>query len=122
MRLVAHPLAALLRQSNRSGLIQFAAGLGDRYLARTGYDSQMTEEPAASNRPNNLWRPLPGDHGAQGEFGNRASARSLQLWATTHRSLLATAVIGAAVLGYLWRNGKRQCKLGRKRRGDAQAS
>jgi NAD(P)-dependent dehydrogenase (short-subunit alcohol dehydrogenase family) len=88
---------------------KFAAGLGDRYLARTGYDSQMTEEPADPNRADNLWQPLPGDRGAHGEFGKRAGDRSLQLWATTHRGLLATAAVGAAaVLGCLWRIAKQR--------------
>jgi NAD(P)-dependent dehydrogenase (short-subunit alcohol dehydrogenase family) len=88
---------------------KFAAGLGDRYLARTGYDSQMTEESADSERPDNLWQPLAGDRGAHGEFGKRAKDRSFQLWATTHRRLLATVVIGAAAaLGCLWRNGRQQ--------------
>jgi NAD(P)-dependent dehydrogenase (short-subunit alcohol dehydrogenase family) len=86
---------------------KFAAGLGDRYLARTGYESQMTEEPANPNRLDNLWQPLPGDRGAHGEFGAGASKRSIQLWATTHRGLLATAAIGAvAAIGCLWKNSK----------------
>lgn len=84
-----------------------AAGLGDRYLARTGYESQMTEEPADPNRLDNLWQPLPGDRGAHGDFGKSASKRSLQLWATTHRGLLATAAIGAAAaIGCLWKNSR----------------
>jgi NAD(P)-dependent dehydrogenase (short-subunit alcohol dehydrogenase family) len=87
---------------------KLAAGLGDRYLARTGYESQMTEEPADPNRLDNLWQPLPGDRGAHGEFSASASKRSIQLWAITHRGLLATAAIGAAtVLGCLWRNARR---------------
>src|SRR5436189_838402 len=52
---------------------KIASGLLDRYLAKTGYDSQQTEEPADPNRPNNLWNPLPGDHGVCGRFGDRTS-------------------------------------------------
>lgn len=74
-----------------------AARLGDEYLARTGYDSQMTDEPANPGRPDNLWQPLPGDHGARGSFTDRASAHSLQVWASTHRRGLA--LIGAAAAG-----------------------
>jgi NAD(P)-dependent dehydrogenase (short-subunit alcohol dehydrogenase family) len=86
---------------------KFAAGLGDQYLARTGYESQMTEAPAQPDRPDNLWKPLPGDRGAHGEFGARAHERSMQFWATTHRALLAVAAIGGlAALGCLWRNNK----------------
>src|SRR6266478_1090415 len=39
----------------------FVPGLLDHYLARNGYDSQMTDEPEDPKRPDNLWGPLPGD-------------------------------------------------------------
>jgi hypothetical protein len=79
---------------------KIAPGLGDWYLGHTGYDSQMTDEPADPDRPDNLWRPIPGDHGAHGHFGQRSTNRSIQLWLTTHRALVATAgvSIGAAAL------------------------
>ena len=76
--------------------------LADEYLARTGYRSQQTNEPDDKNRRNNLWEPLPGDHGAHGEFGDRAHGFSLELWLATHRGwfwpaglLLAAAAYGA---------------------------
>jgi NAD(P)-dependent dehydrogenase (short-subunit alcohol dehydrogenase family) len=86
---------------------KLAPGLGDWYLARTGYDSQMLNEPAEKERPDNLWRPLRGDHGAHGEFDDRAHPRSLQLWATTHRGLLAAVGLGmAALIGHLWKSNE----------------
>src|SRR5439155_1264460 len=72
-------------------------GLLDRYLGRTGYRSQVTEEPADLDRPVNLWHPVEGDHGAHGGFDHRSHPRSFQLWATTHRRWLALA--GAAGAG-----------------------
>jgi NAD(P)-dependent dehydrogenase (short-subunit alcohol dehydrogenase family) len=77
---------------------KFAPGLGDRYLARAGFDSQMTEEPSDSNRPHNLWEPVPGDHGAHGDFDHRAKRRSAQLWLATHRGIVAAVVGGAAAV------------------------
>ncbi len=47
-------------------------GLADRYLARTGYSGQQTDEPASPNRKDNLWEPVPGDHGARGTFDSEA--------------------------------------------------
>jgi NAD(P)-dependent dehydrogenase (short-subunit alcohol dehydrogenase family) len=73
-------------------------GLGDWYLARTGYQSQQTDEPRDSSRPHNLWEPVPGDHGAHGRFDARAKDTSWQLWATTHRSWLGLAGAGAATV------------------------
>jgi hypothetical protein len=75
---------------------------GDWYLAKTGYDAQQTDEPVDPARPNNLWSPIPGDHGAHGRFDSRALSHSPQLWATTHRGTLA--IVGAGLLLALsWR-------------------
>ena len=67
---------------------RFAAPLLDRYLARTGYDSQQTDEKAAPGRRDNLWEPVdeaPGeDHGAHGEFDDKSHSRSSQLSAAEH--------------------------------------
>jgi NAD(P)-dependent dehydrogenase (short-subunit alcohol dehydrogenase family) len=77
---------------------KLAPGVGDHYLAWTGYEAQQADEPADPNRPHNLWQPLPGDHGAHGDFGHRAYQSSPQLWATTHRGWLALAVAGVAAV------------------------
>jgi short-subunit dehydrogenase len=75
-------------------------GVGDWYLARTGFESQMRDEPADPDRPSNLWEPVPGDFGAHGDFGHRAKGRSWYLWATTHRRLLGLAALaGAGLIG-----------------------
>ena len=77
-----------------------APGLLDRYLASMGYDSQQTSEPEDPNRPDNLFSPVPGDHGAHGTFDEQASEHSAQLWAATHRgsiTLGALLAAGAAV-------------------------
>jgi NAD(P)-dependent dehydrogenase (short-subunit alcohol dehydrogenase family) len=52
-------------------------GLADRRLARTGYDAQQTCEPS-DHGPDNLMRPLPGDHGAHGRFDDRARSSSVE--------------------------------------------
>ena len=72
----------------------FMLGL-DLYLARTNFKAQQTNEPADPNRPNNLWKPLPGDHGAHGPFDDRAKNFSWELWADQHRGwLLAAGAVG----------------------------
>jgi NAD(P)-dependent dehydrogenase (short-subunit alcohol dehydrogenase family) len=72
-----------------------APGFADWYLSKAGYDAQQTDEPVSSNRRDNLWESVPGDHGARGRFDERASESSPQLWATTHRGLFALAGAGA---------------------------
>ncbi len=73
-------------------------GLGDHYLASRGYEAQQYDGRADPNRPNNLYEPVPGDHGAHGQFDRRASAVSPQVWLSQHRGLLLAA---GAVLGGL---------------------
>ncbi len=73
-----------------------APGFTDRYLARTGYSSQQTDQPVDPNRRDNLWEPVPGDHGAHGTFDDRAHEHSPHLWAETHRGLI---VLGGLLLG-----------------------
>ena len=71
--------------------------LVDRYLGRTGFEAQQTDEPEDRGRPDNLDRPLEGDRGAHGDFDARAASRSAHLWVTTHRGpLLIAAVAGVA--------------------------
>lgn len=85
---------------------KFAAGLLDRYLARTGYKSQQTDQP--NEQAANLWGPADDrsrDYGAHGEFDNRSTSRSYQVWASRHRGLIASVAAGAAAgTAYLTRN------------------
>jgi NAD(P)-dependent dehydrogenase (short-subunit alcohol dehydrogenase family) len=74
---------------------KIASGVLDRYLARTGYDSQQTDRPVAPNRRDNLWEPVPGDHGAHGRFASRSIDFSVQAWINEH----LTAVAAAAIVG-----------------------
>jgi NAD(P)-dependent dehydrogenase (short-subunit alcohol dehydrogenase family) len=76
-------------------------GLLDRYLARTGYDSQQTSEPHDPNAPANLWEPADADtdFGAYGEFDDQSKDRSFQWWATKHRRALTGLTAAAAALG-----------------------
>jgi NAD(P)-dependent dehydrogenase (short-subunit alcohol dehydrogenase family) len=58
---------------------RIAPGLLDRYLARTGYDSQQTDEPLDGEREGNLFEPVSGGFGAHGRFDHRSRDRSLLL-------------------------------------------
>lgn len=71
---------------------KIAPGLLDHYLGRTGFKSQQTNEPEDPNRPNNLWSPVPGDHGARGTFTNRAHAKSYELEASLNRRWIVAAI------------------------------
>lgn len=75
-----------------------APGLGDNYLAANGYESQMTDEPQPADRPDNLYDPLPGDHGAHGRFDERSSDCSTHWWLMKHRDWLALGAVSLAGL------------------------
>ena len=77
----------------------------DNYLARGGYDSQLTDDPVDPDREHNLHEPVSGDVGAHGPFDGRARGRSYQLQASMHRRALAllaglAVVILSVLLGW----------------------
>jgi short-subunit dehydrogenase len=77
-----------------------APGWLDRYLGRTGFDSQQTSQPHDPNAPANLWAAADGpdgaDFGAHGEFDRIAHRRDPQLWASQHHGAVALAGGGLA--------------------------
>ena len=80
---------------------KLAPGLLDRYLGKTGLASQQTSEAEDPNRPNNLWEPVKGDHGAHGAFDRQANDTSWELQASLGRRWIGAAglaAIAAAVL------------------------
>ena len=87
-----------------------APGILDRYLARTGYQSQQTGQDRDPDQPVNLWQPVDGaggpDEGAHGDFDERATSRSAQLWASQHHGLLAAVGGGLVAAGAAWAVGR----------------
>ncbi|WP_431239484.1 SDR family oxidoreductase [Mycolicibacterium aichiense] len=79
----------------------------DRYLAKTGYASQQTDQPVSSNRPDNLWAPRDAergdDYGAHGIFDKRSHGRSPQLWVSQHARSTSIAAAGLTVAALLTR-------------------
>ena len=90
---------------------KFVGPLLDRYLARTGFESQQTGESVSSARPNNLWAPVDGDDGhdfgARGIFDAQSHDRAPQMWVSQHARLLSGAAAGVAAAGFassaIWR-------------------
>lgn len=85
---------------------KFVPGILDRYLARTGYQSQQTDQPRDPDQPVNLWELADGPQGrdfdTHGIFDAVATCRSYQLWASQHHGLLGAVGAGtAALLGLL---------------------
>ena len=70
---------------------KLAPGWLDRYLGRTGFAAQQTCEPEDPNRPNNLWKPVKGDHGAHGIFDSQAHETSWELRASLGRRWIGLA-------------------------------
>lgn len=71
-------------------------GLLDRYLGRTGYDSQQIPgEPRPADAPDNLYDFVPGPHSARGKFERRTRKASMEVFLSLHRRWVA---VGAAAL------------------------
>jgi len=73
----------------------------DHYLASNAWDGQQTPDPVSSDRPDNLFEPVPGDHGAHGLFDERARRVSPQFQLSKRRRWVmagaALALAGVAV-------------------------
>ena len=83
---------------------RLASPLLDRYLAATGFKGQQDKQPVPADYRDNLYEPVPGNHGAHGRFDGWARTRSPQLWLTTHRmqaALGAGAALAAGGLAWL---------------------
>lgn len=83
-------------------------GILDRYLGRTGYRAQQTDQVQPPERPDNLARPLDAeqDHGAHGAFDGEAARWSPALQLTMRRGAVAAGALlgGMAALATLgWR-------------------
>jgi short-subunit dehydrogenase len=59
-------------------------GFLDRYLGRHAYEGQQTHRPVEVNRADNLFSPVPGDHGAHGMFDASARTSAHQVWDLHH--------------------------------------
>lgn len=81
---------------------KLAPTLADHILARNGYKFQQYDGPEDPNRPDNLYQPVAGDHGAHGSFDNRSKTQSWEFWAESHTGLLAS-VLGISIAGLLWK-------------------
>jgi NAD(P)-dependent dehydrogenase (short-subunit alcohol dehydrogenase family) len=78
---------------------RIAPGLLDRYLGKTGYDSQQIKgEPRDPTAPNDLYNYVPGVHSARGRFGGRSKRTSAEIFVTLHRTwfMAAAALVLAA--------------------------
>lgn len=92
-----------------------APPLLDRYLARTGFAAQQTDQKVGPDRPDNLWQPVDGpdgdDYGAHGVFDDQAHRRGPQLWFSHHaRALSVAGAIAGLGMATAWlrrRSGRR---------------
>jgi len=83
-----------------------APGLLDRFLARTGYSAQMRDAELPAGRPDNLFAPVPGDHGAHGSFDDISKGMSPEVSArllmrrpiVSIAAGIASAVVAATLL------------------------
>jgi NAD(P)-dependent dehydrogenase (short-subunit alcohol dehydrogenase family) len=88
-------IAAILAQ-------RIAPGMLDRYLGKTGYESQqIAAEPRDPNAPNNLYESIPGPHRTRGKFGDKSTQTSPEVFISRHRTLFALGAAAIAGVGLL---------------------
>ena len=79
---------------------RIAPAFADRYLAKHGYSSQMTDQKLKPDHKSNLWEAVPGDYGAHGRFDAKSRDRSVEMFTDRHRDAIyaGLALLGGAVL------------------------
>lgn len=77
---------------------KFIPGVLDWYLAKTAVSGQKGDERISSDRPANLWQPVPGQFAAHGSFDQGARKRSAWLWVTMNRNWLLAGGSALALL------------------------
>lgn len=82
---------------------RIAPGWLERLLGRTAVDGQQTDQPLPEHRPDNLYAPVAGDHGAHGRFDAQAHTVSAQWWVSKHRTVLAACAFVALLCARLTR-------------------
>jgi len=80
---------------------KLAPALVDRYLARSGFDAQQTDQPLDPEGHDNLFTPVEEDRGAHGPFDDQARGTSIQYWLAKNRGFVALAGVGAAAAAAL---------------------
>jgi NAD(P)-dependent dehydrogenase (short-subunit alcohol dehydrogenase family) len=73
----------------------------DRYLARFGYEGQLSDEPATA-QGGNLFAPVSGDHGAYGRFKRQERHSVSEFDPSRVRAGLAVAMIASLAAGVLF--------------------
>jgi NAD(P)-dependent dehydrogenase (short-subunit alcohol dehydrogenase family) len=95
---VDHPRRSMWVAPSTVGTIlgnRLFPALLDRYLGRTGVKSQQTDKDPHGMIGDNLFTPVAGDHGAHGDFDDRAHPHSVQVWLSERRRAVTATVLMA---------------------------
>jgi NAD(P)-dependent dehydrogenase (short-subunit alcohol dehydrogenase family) len=85
-----------------------APRLTDRFMERSTFQSQKTDQLVAAGRPDNLFAPVEHDGGERGKnWTGRVHARSLQTAAALHPGMAAAAVGGGLLAVAIWSRSRR---------------
>jgi hypothetical protein len=76
-------------------------GYADRVLATTGYEGQQYDGRVEPDRQDNLWKPVPRDFGAHGDFDGHAKPASWLLWADMHQKFIGLGLSTMAVAAFV---------------------
>ena len=71
----------------------------DHYLAKAGYNGQLTDEPQPQDAPANLFETVNGDFGAHGRFDARARTVSWEMFTDRHRNAVAVGLLALLFIG-----------------------
>ncbi|GAN77471.1 chemotaxis protein CheB [Acidisphaera rubrifaciens] len=78
---------------------RIAPALTDRYLAKTGYSGQLSDEKLPADAPANLFQPVPGSYDVHGRFDSRSRPHSWQMFTDRHRAVFWAAAAASVAAG-----------------------
>jgi NAD(P)-dependent dehydrogenase (short-subunit alcohol dehydrogenase family) len=110
-RVVDHPRRSTWVGSPTVGTVlgnRLVPGLLDRYLGRTGFDSQQAKVSPGPMIGDNVFEPVAGDHGAHGVFHAHAHEHSQQVWLAQHKGVIGAGLSGTLALAALALRGRRR--------------
>lgn len=80
---------------------KIAPSLADHLVAKIAWNGQQYDGHEDPDRPDNLFQPVAGDHGAHGAFDDRSRTCSLEMWFSQNKAWAAPAVlIGAGMAAW----------------------
>lgn len=81
---------------------RIASKFADWFLAKKGYEAQQYDGLVDPNRKDNLFKPVPGNYAAHGDFDKQATNKCINFWLNKNRTWLLSIAAFLIFFSCLW--------------------